>query len=351
MTPELLVAALGLGLGALLIWGFYTLPNERWQILAAVPVMKDSNGNWRGLNLTYYGFFCATAAGLGAAMLTFLCGGLGMSRTTILLLGSGIFAVCLPASGAVAKWVERKPHTLTIAGAMFVGFLITPGAVAIANLISTATGNPSIHLLPVSAALVISYALGEGVGRLACISFGCCYGKSLAEVHPVLRGIFSRWHFTFFGSTKKIAYAAGLDGTRVVPIQGLTALVYIASALLGTLLFLKGMYAIGFLATAAATNVARVSLESLRADYRGEGRFSAYQVMALVSLAYSLAIAVLAWASAPQSRPSLAAGFTALWTPEVLVFLMGLWIVAFLYTGRSSVTESRVSFYVLRHKT
>jgi hypothetical protein len=73
--------------------------------------------------------------------------------------------------------------------------------------------------------------------------------------------------------------------------------------------------------------------------------------MALVSLAYSLAIAVMAWASAPQSRPSLAAGFTALWTPEVLVFLMGLWIVAFLYTGRSSVTESRVSFYVLRHKT
>jgi hypothetical protein len=41
MTPELFVGALGLTLGALLIWGFYTLPNERWQIIAAVPVMKD----------------------------------------------------------------------------------------------------------------------------------------------------------------------------------------------------------------------------------------------------------------------------------------------------------------------
>src|SRR5262249_41466532 len=178
-------------------------------------------------------------------------------------------------------------QALRMAGEVLVGLWITPGGVALANLISTATGNSSMHLLPVSAALVISYALGEGIGRLACISFGCCYGKSLAEIHPILRGIFSRWHFTFFGSTKKIAYAAGLDGTRVVPIQGLTALVYIASALLGTLLFLKGMFAIAFLATAAATNVARVSLETLRADYRGEGRISAYQVMALVALAYS----------------------------------------------------------------
>jgi hypothetical protein len=77
--------------------------------------------------------------------------------------------------------------------------------------------------------------------------------------------------FHIFREHKKIAYAAGLDGTRVVPIQGLTALVYIGSALL--------------------------------------------------------------------------------WTPEVFLFMVALWIVVFLYTGRSSVTESRVSFYVLRHKT
>src|SRR5258707_15745553 len=74
MTPELFVGALGLTLGALLIWGFYTLTNERWQIIAAVPVMKDSDGNWRGLNLTYYGFFTATACALGAVMFTFLSG-------------------------------------------------------------------------------------------------------------------------------------------------------------------------------------------------------------------------------------------------------------------------------------
>src|SRR5262249_60218110 len=84
MTPELLVAVLGVGLGALLIWGFYTLPNERWQILAAVPLVKDSNGNWRGLNLTYYGFFFAPAAALGPVMSPFPCGGVGGARTTLL---------------------------------------------------------------------------------------------------------------------------------------------------------------------------------------------------------------------------------------------------------------------------
>jgi hypothetical protein len=122
-------------------------------------------------------------------------------------------------------------------------------------------------------------------------------------------------------------------------------------ALLGTLLFLKGMYAVAFLTAIGATNLARVWLELLRADYRGHGRFSAYQVMALISVIYCLSIALLASANIPHSRPSLFTGFRAIWTPEVFLFMVALWIVVFIYTGRSSVTESRVSFYVLRHKT
>src|SRR5260370_6049975 len=57
--------------------------------------------------------------------------------------------------------------------------------------------------------------------------------------------------------------------TPATPDQGLTALVYIGSAILGTLLFLKGMYAVAFLTAIGATNLARVWLELLRADYRG----------------------------------------------------------------------------------
>src|SRR5258707_658440 len=93
--------------------------------------------------------------------------------------------------------------------------------------------------------------------------------------------------------------------TPATPDQRLTALVYIGSALLGTLLFLKGMYAVAFLTAIGATNLARVWLELLRADYRGHGRFSAYQVMALISVVYCLSIALLASPNIPQSRPSL----------------------------------------------
>jgi len=66
---------------------------------------------------------------------------------------------------------------------------------------------------------------------------------------------------------------------------------------------------------------------------------------------YCLGIALLPWANLPLSGPSLFSGFRALWTPEVPLRVVVLWILVFLYTGRSSVTESRVSFYVCHHKT
>ena len=60
------------GLAALLLgtlaWGIKTLPAERWQMIAAVPVTKNGNGAWRGLNLTFYGFFSATATTFGIAL-------------------------------------------------------------------------------------------------------------------------------------------------------------------------------------------------------------------------------------------------------------------------------------------
>src|SRR5260370_31504332 len=92
--------------------------------------------------------------------------------------------------------------------------------------------------------------------------------------------------------------------TPATPDQGLTALVYIGSALLGTLLFLKGMYAVAFLTAIGATNLARVWLELLRADYRCHGPFSAYPVRALISVVYSLSISLLSFPTIPPSPPS-----------------------------------------------
>ena len=42
----------------------------------------------------------------------------------------------------------------------------------------------------VLAALAIGYILGEGLGRLACLSFGCCYGKPLDQCGKVVSILF-----------------------------------------------------------------------------------------------------------------------------------------------------------------
>ena len=63
-------------------------------------------------------------------------------------------------------------------------------------------------MLETMGAIFIAYAFGEGIGRLACISFGCCYGKPLSECNPLIERIFQRWNFAFQGKTKKIAYAS-----------------------------------------------------------------------------------------------------------------------------------------------
>jgi len=85
--------------------------------------------------------------------------------------------------------------------------------------------------------------------------------------------------------------------------------------------------------------------ETLRADYRGEGKISAYQIMGMIGVLYALAVAyVLAGDSAGPL--DLSAGMKSLWSPALILFLQGIWITIFLYTGRSTVTGATLSFHV-----
>jgi hypothetical protein len=159
-----------------------------------------------------------------------------------------------------------------------------------------------------------------------------------------LQRIFSRWHFTFFGATRKIAYAGGLEGERVIPIQAITAILYLGTALAAAALFLHGHYGAAFLLALGATHLWRVFSEILRADHRGGGRFSVYQWMALLALPYGAVLVALAPAAAPL--PEITAGLRRLWHPAVLLFLQGLWLLVFVRTGRSMVTGAQMSFHV-----
>ena len=107
MTELLSVLPLGVILFAYLVWGFRTLPQERWQFIATLPLAKDADGHWRGVNLTYYGFFSAAAYVIAVVALLTLLGAIAVPVERILALTVAVLLVCVPASRVVAgtlKW-------------------------------------------------------------------------------------------------------------------------------------------------------------------------------------------------------------------------------------------------------
>jgi hypothetical protein len=349
MADELFILGLTVFLTWMFSWGFKSLPDEKWQILAAMPKTKDRNGGWHGENLTYYGFFNANAYVFSIIIFIVLLGAVSVPSAGILSTASILLGVCIPSSKIVAKIVEKKSYTFTVGGASFVGVILAPAVVWLGNMSLGRWMNFEMPMLPFLAALGIAYAFGEGAGRLACISFGCCYGKPLCDCPSLLQKLFAGKSFIFSGKTKKIAYASGLDGRQVIPIQALTSVIYCAAGLAGIYLFLKGFYGTAFLGTLLVTQLWRSLSECLRADYRGQGKISAYQIMALAATVYA-ALLVLFIPSSGALPTDIVKGLRYLWHPGMLLFLQGLWIAVFLHTGRSKVTGSSLSFHVIKDR-
>jgi hypothetical protein len=345
ISNESFVLLLGALLSGIVLWACKRLPEERWQFLASVPIMKDSSGRWLGLNFTYYGLLTANALVFGVALLIVLFGSLRVPVAVTLSLIFAVLAPCLPAARWIARLVEGKQCSFTIAGAFFVGIFIAPGVLTLLNAqIATLDIRP-LPIIPSLAAILIAYAFGEGLGRLACISFGCCYGVALDEAPPILRRVFDRWHFVFSGHLKKIAYASGLEGKQVLPIQALTAMLYVFVGLIATLLFLNGAFAISFVFTMLATQAWRIYSETLRADYRGGGRFSPYQVMGLFAIAFAPALSYL-MPTNEKIVVELSSGIETAWQPLVLLSLQLLWVIVFILFGKSMVTGAEISFHL-----
>ncbi len=326
-------------------WGFRRLPGRQWQICATVPSYDGTTGSWQGTNLTWYGIITASANLVALLVVFCLLGSIGVPRGAMLMIAAALLVCALPASRWVAWLVEGKQHTFTVGGAVFVGFVSLPWIVVAHNYFVADSVAVRLSVLAVLAAVSIGYAFGEGLGRLACISYGCCYGKALQDCGPLVRRIFQRCHFVFRGETKKIAYASGLDGESVVPIQAVTALLYCVTGLLAAALYLHGLFVAAFLVAALVTQAWRVVSEIWRADYRGGRQLSAYQVMGLLLLPYAL-LMVWLFSVSPLSIPDMSAGFEILWHPAVVLALQVGWLAMFLFLGRSQVTGAQLSFYV-----
>jgi len=346
MFDEIFLLILAAAVFLLFSWAFRTLPNEEWQILACLPGRKDEGGIWSGVNLTYYGFFNALAYVLAVALFLMMIGSLGITLGAALSVILPLLVLCMQASRILARLVENKPHTFSVGAASFVGIVAAPWIIALANATLGKLLGFHIPFTETLAAMLIAYAFGEGIGRLACISFGCCYGKPLTLCHPILGRLFRRRNFVFWGKTKKINYADELEGMAVIPVQALTAIIYTGTGLVSLYFFLKGWAAAALMLGLAITQLWRFVSEFLRADHRGPGHISAYQIMTLAGMAYAVVIAL--FNTDPYSvSPNLARGLLSLWNPGLIIFLALLWIAAFLFTGKSSVTCSSIDIRVV----
>lgn len=349
MSPEIFILSLTAGLTLLLCWGFMHLTAEKWQVLCCVPFEKDYDGQWRGRNMTYYGVFNATACLIAVTLMLVLASALSIPVIVSLFIIVIILMICIPFSRLIARIVERKLHTSTVGGAFFTGLLTIPWVLLLMNMTVGKLMGFNVPVLSGLAALSIAYAIGEGSGRLACISFGCCYGKPLDECDPLIGRIFRHWNFIFLGETKKITYAHHYDGRKVIPVQALTAVLYTVSGMAGCYLFLKGYTASVLAGMVIMTQGWRFLSEFLRANYRGARKITAYQVMALLSVVY-VGVLILIIPFSAAELPDIAKGLHAVWDPGVIIFLESVWLFVFFYTGSSFVTGSKIKLYVLNEK-
>ncbi len=345
MVNYLFMLSIVVILSLLFSWSFNSLQKEKWQIFGTIPHHKCDDGAWQGTNFTYYGFFTAIATVFACGLAMVLFGSQAVNLPTMMALALAILIPCFAAAKIVARIVEKKEATFSIAGASFIGIIFCPWLIFVAQRFF----DLNLPIVTALAILAISYTFGESLGRLACISFGCCYGKRVSELPHWLGRLIQRFSFVFSGDLKKISYAHQMDGEPVIPIQGITAIIYAITGMVGIYAFIHGYHTAAFLLTMIITQVWRLLSEFVRADYRGEGKISAYQVMGAFSVVYVTVIAFI-FPIAGTPSADIAQGLELLWNPGVILFFEILWLATFVFTGRSQVTGATMVFNVHTHK-
>ena len=332
-------AGLIVAVGSILIFGLRILPRENMQILASVPVRRRPDGLWQGVNLTWYGAMQMTGMVCAVALALMLAGSAAVPMGKVVFMLAVLLAVALPAARLLALIVERRSGTFTVGGAVFAATVLLPW---VAQLGDAWFGG--IQAFPAVAALAVAYPVGEGIGRLACISFGCCYGRRLDTSPPWLRALFGWKPAIIVGRTRKAAYAGQCDGVPVLPVPALSACVLSAAGVGSVPIFLAGHFRAAALLSLGVAFAWRFVSEFLRADYRGEGRLSAYQWMALVCLCYT--IPVIVWFPANHRVPDIHRGLVLFDSPLVWLALAGLGLVVFAYLGISKMTTATIELKV-----
>jgi len=268
MNNLVFLTCLSVVLGIIFFLSFRHLPKENWQFLAALPLERNPDGTWKARNLTWYGALTAFAFTSALALFLILAKASRAETLPVAIFLAVVLVIAVPSAKIAAYIIEKRRGTMTIGGAVFMGLVASPWVLW---SIEKALSVPRGELSPLLAAMVVAYALGEGLGRLACLSYGCCFGKRLDRSGSVMRFLFGGIAAVFRGKTKKAAYDGNLEGVELVPIQAITAVAYSVTSLISAHVFLCGRSGESFMIAAAATLCWRPHSEVFRADYRGGG--------------------------------------------------------------------------------
>jgi hypothetical protein len=334
-------------------WAFRHLPSECWQIAVAIPARKqaasDSDATWPAVNITFYGVISAVAYMLAILVFVFLAGSANQPISAVAIFSMLLLLVGIPASKWVALWVEGVPGH-TIGGALFAVVLAVLPALWLTDFICAAISLPRADPGMLLAAAAIAYVLGEAIGRLACLSFGCCYGRSIDSATPLQRALYSSTATTYRGRFKKIAYASGLEGRPVIAVQSVACAALFGVFVVSFWFFWKGYIALSLIVALGLAQLWRAYSETLRADYRGREGFTLYQGMALVGIVLTL---LYAWIHRVQvsATPTFARGLDAVIRVEVILCAQALAIIILALMGRSYVTSSRLEYKLHAPKT
>lgn len=350
MENFIFIAFYTLFLVFLTYFGIKYFPNENYQVLFVVPVKKYKNKKWYGINITYYGLISAVSYTFATFTFLVLAKSYHISSQIIIISVVLILICCMPASKFMARIIEKKKNTFTISGAAFIGSIFSPFFFFVTSYFFLSDFDTAIQTsFILLSALSVSYILGEGVGRLACISFGCCYGKKLDEYQGIFKNFFYNFNTTFKGETKKASYEGGCENQKTIPVQGLSSIIYNVTGLIGTILFLLGNIKTSFILSVAVANLWRFFSEYLRDDHRGDiKKYSFYQYFSLISILYSLLIALLFTPDQGSIFFDIRKGLSELRSYWTLAFFLSIFVISFAYTGLSKVTYSKIEINVLR---
>jgi hypothetical protein len=328
-------------------WGFRHLPGEGWQIAWVIPARHPAGDglSWPAVNITFYGVISALAYALAAFAYLFLMAAFGQS-----ILGAALYAGILLVIGVPAsKWVNRLVEGQaghTIGGAVFTVIASALPALWLTQWWLGLAGEARLDGLIAVTCASASYVLGEAIGRLACLSFGCCYGKPISQCTSLQKALYGPSATVYRGRMKKIAYASNLADQPVVAVQSIACVLLFALFVAVVWLLWRGHAALALIAAVSGSQLWRAYSETLRADFRGRDGFTVYQGMAIVG---AMLAPLYAWLLAPAAGsvpaiPQAALGWKSVLTVEVLLTcqLLGLGILAFM--GRSYITSARLDF-------